>query len=405
MKIYEGLMIALKNMSQRKLRSWLTLIGIFAGIAAVVALISLGQGLQSAINDQFLNMGVNRITIQGKGSSFGPPGTNAVGKLGAHDISILEKIKGVDMALGRYIKASTIQFGRNEELTYVLSVPDSEEGAKKLWEFSNYDIDEGRLLSTKDKYKAFLGYDAKDVDGRIVEVGQKIRIENQDFTVVGTAKKKGNPIFDGSVLISQNVMEDIFETSDNDFNMIVVFIDNNYDLETVKDIAERTMRRDRGQKEGEEDFALSTPQEALESLNSILLTVQILLVGIAAISLVVGGIGIANTMYTAVLERTKEIGIMKSIGAKNKHIMIIFLFESGLLGLAGGVLGLLLGVLIGKSVEAGAFYYFGESIIKTSFHPFLIIGSLLFAFLLGAMAGTLPARQASKLKPVDALRA
>ncbi len=141
----------------------------------------------------------------------------------------------------------------------------------------------------------------------------------------------------------------------------------------------------------------------MESFQVILNIIQIFLIGIAAISLVVGGIGIMNTMYTSVLERTKEIGIMKSIGAKNSDILIIFLIESGILGLIGGLIGIILGMSFSKLIELGA-KLAGYGMIQVSFPLLLILGTLLFSFLIGTISGVLPARQASKLKPVDALR-
>ncbi|MFA5247531.1 MAG: FtsX-like permease family protein, partial [Candidatus Micrarchaeia archaeon] len=125
---------------------------------------------------------------------------------------------------------------------------------------------------------------------------------------------------------------------------------------------------------------------------------------IAAISLIVGAVGIMNTMYTAVLERTKEIGIMKAIGAKNSEIMVLFLIESGLLGLVGGVIGVILGYIMGKAAEVIANQMLGSSLLKLYFPPELIIGALLFSFVIGALSGMVPARQASHLRPVDALR-
>ena len=132
--------------------------------------------------------------------------------------------------------------------------------------------------------------------------------------------------------------------------------------------------------------------------------VEVVLIGIAAISLLVGGIGIANTMYTAVVERTKEIGIMKSIGAQNKDILLIFVIESGLLGLAGGAVGIAFGIGLSKLVEYLAFAFLGTSLVKAFFPWYLIVGSLVFSFLIGTISGFFPAKQAASLKPVDALR-
>ena len=134
------------------------------------------------------------------------------------------------------------------------------------------------------------------------------------------------------------------------------------------------------------------------------MVIQGVLVGIASIALIVGGIGIMNTMYTSVLERTKEIGVMKAVGATNKRILTLFLIESGFLGFFGGVIGVTLGLGISKLVEAIAFAQFGESLIKADVSLTLLLGALFFSFAVGAMSGVLPARQASKLKPVEALR-
>ncbi len=155
---------------------------------------------------------------------------------------------------------------------------------------------------------------------------------------------------------------------------------------------------------GKEDFIIQTPEQLLGTLNTILNIIQGVLVGIAAISLIIGGIGITNTMYTAVVERTREIGIMKSIGATPKTIMYLFLVESGLLGLIGGVIGVILGVSLAKIVEFAAFQAFGTSLIQVTISPVVIIGALLFAFIVGAISGAFPAKQAANMNPVDALR-
>jgi len=132
--------------------------------------------------------------------------------------------------------------------------------------------------------------------------------------------------------------------------------------------------------------------------------VQAVLVGIAAISLLVGGIGIMNTMYTSVVERTKEIGIMKAIGARNEDILYIFLFEAGLLGLVGGLIGVIIGFGLSKGAEYIATISLGTNLLQASVDIWLVLGALLFSFVVGIASGVLPAYQASKLKPVDALR-
>ena len=170
----------------------------------------------------------------------------------------------------------------------------------------------------------------------------------------------------------------------------------------VAEKAEEKLRKFKDQKKGEEDFYIMTFEQAIEMFGSILSVINGVLVLIALVSLLVAGVNITNTMYTAVLERTKEIGIMKAIGAKNSDIVMIFLFESAVVGLFGGILGVLLGYLIAKGggiIAANA----GYSFLQPAFAPSLIIGCLLFSTLMGIIAGVMPARQASKMNPTDAL--
>ena len=155
---------------------------------------------------------------------------------------------------------------------------------------------------------------------------------------------------------------------------------------------------------GEEDFLVQSNIQALESLDSTLFGVQLFVYIIALISIIVGGIGIANTMYTSVLERTNDIGIMKAIGATNKMIFTLFFIESGLLGTIGGVIGIIVGVSIAQIAT-----FVGRTVLETSLlsaatSPWLIFGALAFSFTVGTFSGLMPAIKASRLQPVEALR-
>ena len=156
-------------------------------------------------------------------------------------------------------------------------------------------------------------------------------------------------------------------------------------------------------KAGKEDLEIKTPQQLASSFTTILDIVNIVLIGIAGISLLVGGIGIMNTMYTAVLQRTKEIGVMKALGARNKHILLLFLIESGLYGLGGGIIGALLGIGFAKVVEA-LFVQFIGPLLVVEINYGLVSGVLLFSFIIGCLSGIAPAWRASKLNPVESLR-
>ena len=185
---------------------------------------------------------------------------------------------------------------------------------------------------------------------------------------------------------------------------IIVQINPGEDIKEVADRTEKKLMNFRDVTEKTKDFTILTPEELLASFASILSIVTGFLLGVAAISLLVGAIGITNTMYTSVLERTKEIGVMKAVGAKNSDILTIFLIESGLLGLTGGVIGVLLGMGIGKLIEYIAVHYIETTLLRVVFPTYLILGCLAFAFLVGAISGTWPAYRASKIRPVDALR-
>ena len=191
---------------------------------------------------------------------------------------------------------------------------------------------------------------------------------------------------------------------DNEYDLIVAKVKDKDQIEIVSEEIERKLMNDRNEKVGEETFTVETPIQSLASVNVILNIINLIVVGIAAISLLVGGIGIANTMYTSVLERTKEIGIMKAVGARNEDVLWIFLIESGLLGLVGGIIGVILGIVASKGIEYVALTQLNTTLLQVSTPPFLIIGCLLFGFLVGAVSGSIPAIQASKTNVVDALR-
>ncbi|MCS7109613.1 MAG: ABC transporter permease, partial [Candidatus Micrarchaeota archaeon] len=184
---------------------------------------------------------------------------------------------------------------------------------------------------------------------------------------------------------------------------ILATVKETYPIDVVAERVKEALRKDRGLKEGEEDFTVQTPQQLYETYGAVISVIQIIVIGIAAISLIVGGIGIMNTMYTSVLERTREIGIMKAVGARNRDIMMIFLIESGILGLVGGILGIIAGIAISKGIETITIqtgYPFGAST-----PIWLIIGALAFSFIIGSISGLLPAIQAARTKPAESLRA
>lgn len=398
--------LAYQSAKQRKLRSWLTMLGIFIGIAAVVALVSLSQGMQQAIAGQFVKLGSDKLIIQSAETGYGPPGTDVTNPLTSSDKKTVEKVKGVDLAVGRLIRSAKLEFKDEVKYDYLVSMPD---GSSNLeWELvveaNDYQLLQGRLLKKEDKFKAVIGQAFnEDYFEQPIQLRDKIKIEAQLFEVVGILKKSGNPFHDSSLILPESSIREILKIGD-EYDLIAVKVTKGEALSSVEERIKKELRKNRGVEEGKEDFTVETPAKIMQTLSTILFIVQGVLIGIAAISLLVGGIGIMNTMYTAVLERTKEIGLMKATGAKNNQVLFLFLIESGALGLVGGLIGIALGLGISKLVELVAYQIYGSFLIKASFSPFLLVGALLFSFLVGAFSGVFPARQAAKLKPVEALR-
>jgi len=397
--------LAFNNLRRRKLRAWLTILGIFIGIAAVVALISLGQGLREAVTGQFGSLSVDKLTIQNSGTGFGPPGSTSIKKLTSHDINIIERVSGVDEVISRLIRIGKIEFNKAAQFNYIGSMPEDKKKLDIIYQSFNIGTDAGRLLNIDDSGKILIGSDIANSENfdKKLEVGKSIKIQGKEFQIIGVLKQASTFQINSVVMMMEKDMKKLLNIGD-ETDLIVVQIKKGFNIEEVAKAIEDAIRKDRKEKLGEEDFSVQTPIQALSSVNTILTIINAIVSGIAAISLLVGGIGIANTMYTSVLERTKEIGTMKAIGARNSDILYIFIIESGLLGLVGGIIGAGLGIGMSYAVSEIANSAFGSTILKFQINYLLVFGALAFSILIGMIAGVFPARQASKLNPVEALR-
>tara|TARA_Y100000310_G_scaffold153901_1_gene153439 strand:+ start:6529 stop:7743 length:1215 start_codon:yes stop_codon:yes gene_type:complete len=396
--------LAYRSAKKRKVRSWLTMLGIFVGIAAVVALISLSQGLKGAVAQQFANLGSDKLIVQAAGGGFGPPGTAVPDPLTENEKKVIEKVQGVDIVVGRLIRIVKAEYNDEQKFAFAISIPEEDDAKVLVLEVNNYKLLEGKFFDNDEAREVVIGNNvAEDLFDKKIELRNKIELQGTEFKVVGILKKSGNPQQDDSFVIPEGSLRKILKIPD-EFDVVPVKVKAEEDLALVAERIEKALRKERNVDEGKEDFTVESPQQIIGVLNNILLVIQGVLVGIASIALIVGGIGIMNTMYTSVLERTKEIGVMKAVGATNKRILSLFLIESGFLGFFGGLIGVALGFGISKLVESIAFQQFGESLIKADVSLTLLIGALSFAFIVGALSGVFPALQASKLKPVEALR-
>jgi putative ABC transport system permease protein len=397
--------LALGNLKHRGVRSWLTILGVFIGIAAVVALITLGNGLREVITDQFSTLSTDKLTILNAETGMGPPGSTAITKLNEHDVEVINKVNGVDETIPRLLRVVKMEFNKNVNFGYLRDLPNNLEQSKIVFENLNVKLESGRMLKIDDNNKIILGADiAKESTfGKEIKVGNNLLINEKSFEIVGILKTASSFHINGAVMMNEKDMKGLLNIKE-ECDTIMVQVDDEKEIEGVAERIKDALRKDRKEKVGEEDFSVQTPLQAISGVNTILDIINLIVAGIAAISLIIGGMGIANTMYTSVLERTKEIGIMKSIGAKNKEVLYIFIIESGLLGLIGGVIGAVLGIGLAFGISAIANLAFDAEILKVTLEYPLIFGSIAFAFIIGLLSGLMPSFQASKLKPVDALR-
>ena len=396
---------ALRNLKKKGIRSYLTLLGILIGILAVVALISLGNAMKTAVTSQFGVSSTEVISVQAGGLQFGAPGSGVANPLTKEDVEAISKLSTVEFAVGRNIQTVTFEYNDILEVKSVLTIVEGYE--KEIYELAgDYEAEVGRLLKSGDHKKVFLGYNLMNGNNngfdKDIIPGKKVLINGEEFEVVGILAKEGSFISDGTIFMYSEDLNDLVDQND-EVDLIGVKVKSKDLVERTKEDIEKLMRQRRDVKIGEEDFEVSTPESSLEQVNQVLGGIQVFIAIIASISIIVGSIGIVNTMTTSVLERKKEIGIMKAIGARNSQIFMQFFIESGFLGLIGGLIGVTLGSLIGFG---GTFLI--NNWLGTSTHPQISFGliffSLLGSFLIGAFAGIIPAMQAAKQHPVEALR-
>lgn len=394
---------SIKNLWRRRLRSFLTILSIFIGIAAIFALISFGQGIRGFINQMAQEAGTDKIFMVAGG--FGLPGSSPV-LFSDDDLDFVKKIRGVDVAAGMISASGRINFKDDKDVyTFVFGMPTETDEARMIEEFfGGFSISEGRNLRRGDDDRVVLGYSytiPNRLFRRAVSLGDRITINDIPVRVIGFYEEMGSPTDDAQVYLTLEGARQIFGI--NDYQYIYIRADPDQDPTELADYIQRRFRRYKGQREGEEDFTVQTFEQTLETFGTIITILNGVLLLIALISIVVAGINITNTMYTSIMERTREIGIIKAIGAKNKFILSIFLVEAGILGLIGGILGITFGYLIAKAGEFAAASA-GLSLLKPAFPIWLILGCLFFAYFVGSIGGVLPAIKASKLNPVDSLR-
>ncbi len=422
MRLKKSFQLALNTLVHSKLRSWLTIIGIVIGIGAVVSIVSISQGAQKQLEERLGTLGADILTVSagasratgpmgGFGGGFGERRTTGGKNLTKKDVLVLKSIENVKYVLG--------EISGQEDMTYLsktASVSITGVDASVWKDITTEKIDSGRFLIQGDSFAVVLGGNIKSVFGKDIPLNNKVIINGKSFNVVGILEsgssgemgRGGRVIVYMPLEIARIALD---KEGEEDLSSISIKIgDVSISDETVSLITSKLMLSRGILYENKKDFSVSSPKAMQETMQATMNTMGLFLAAIAAISLLVGGIGIANTMFTSVLEKTREIGIMKAIGTKNKDILAIFLLNSGMIGLVGGIGGVILGVF-----GAGLIGYWGSSSSttgggmgrmfgSTAVTPQLLIFALAFSVIIGMIAGAIPAYRASKLKPVDALR-
>jgi putative ABC transport system permease protein len=397
----ESIRYSLRNILHRKGRSFLTVLSIFLGIATIFIFISFGLGLYGYMNDLLEGGSADKILVQAKGSA-GVPGLDSAFVLDDGDVRVVERAGGVYEASGVYMKIGLVEFRDERRYVFLMGYdPD----IPIIMDIGDVDIFEGRELRAGDTGKVTLGYNYM-VDDKLfskgLRINDKIEIQDQEMRVVGFYKPIGNPQDDSNIYVVNDAIGNLYPDDEDSYGWIIGRVDSN-NVDWAVGNVERGLRQSRDLDEGKEDFDVQSFADMVESYAGAMNIIIGFVVLIALISVLVSAVNTANTMITSVIERTKEIGVIKSIGGTNGEVFGIFLFEAGFLGLVAGVIGVLLGW--GAAYVGGVVLdNLGWGFLAPVFPSYLFISLIAFAVLTGAISGAIPAWNASKTNIVDALR-
>lgn len=391
---------SIRGIIHRKTRSILTIFSITIGIIAIFILVSYGMGLYSYVEQFSSASSADKITVMPK--SFGGVGMDEDFQLTEQDLRAVRNAPGVYDATGIYYKAAEITRDKEKKYAFMIAY-DPEKPI--IMEISNIDILSGRELKKGDSGKVVLGYNylIKDkIFSKSYELNDKITVDGNDFRVIGFYDSVGSPQDDAQIYLINSEYEKIYPDKSKGYNWIVGTVD----ISKIKDVitgVENALRKTRNLEKGKEDFFVQSFEDLIKTFSNVLNGIIAFVMLIALISMVVSAINTSNTMITSVLERTREIGVMKSVGAKNIEIAKIFIFESGFLGAVAGVIGVAIGFFI-SSALGSVIKTAGWGFLTPAFPWTLFAGCIIFAALTGAISGLAPAIRASRISPVQALR-
>lgn len=404
MNIFQSFLEAIESLSSNKLRSSLTMLGIIIGVAAVIALTALGTGTQASITSSLESIGTNLLYVMSGGDASNPEPLTLKDAAAIADPAQAPSVKYVAPILQGKVE---VAIPGESTGTSVVGVTPS------YFDVQNADVSEGKQISQDqvDDYATvvLLGTDVAEAlfDRTTNLIGESVRVNGQVFKVAGVLEEQGGSGFgsnDDRILIPLSTASErlLHRPSKDVVDLIYVQANDSDSVDSAVDEVSAILRSRHLSTLGEDDFEILNTQSFLETANAITKTFTMFLGGIAGVSLLVGGIGIMNIMLVTVVERTREIGLRKALGARKFDILSQFLVESGMLSLLGGLIGIVVGY--GISLLVGRIASFGGSPID----PVITINSILMATLfsagVGLFFGLFPANRAANLEPVEALR-
>ncbi|MFA5355521.1 MAG: ABC transporter permease [Candidatus Paceibacterota bacterium] len=404
-QIKEYFSLAVRNIRTRSLRSWLTVLGIIIGVFLIVSLLSLSEGLKTTINKQLQALGGEMVMVMPGGEAdlmtsmmFGGS------KLQREDIEAIQDAPGVDTVSVMSYTGITVRYENESKQVAISGLGPWKESVDLFSNFYGWQLKEGRWPS-KGNHIVVGSYAASDLFSKEIKTGSEITVKGKKLVVSGILNSVGNQQDDSMIYMDMDTYQDITGEQKGTAAYAMVKLEEgaieNVVAAEIEDALDETRKRRSGT--DDQDFSVITSEKMGEIAGTILGIIQMVIIGFASIAILVGGIGITNSMFTSVRERTREIGIMKAIGATNSAILSIFLIEAGIIGILGGLGGTILGTGLAKLVDTigkmnPSFY------LTTTVAPWMIIFALVFSFVIGCLAGYFPAKQAAKLKPVEALR-
>lgn len=407
-KLGDIIFMAVDGIKERKFRVSLNVLGILIGISAIVALLSLTNGVSISISEQLEVLDPQTITVT-PGSFMGPAQGEQGANIGAatltlRDIDRIERIFGVALATPVISNTVEIQIsGYSDAVTVVGIIPE-----EYIQTMQSLEVAEGRFLRGSDGTSTVLGATVahpQHLEDPITRLGDRVTLdimgeegeETVTFRVTGILEGVGGGMLFGSadtqIFVTFTTAQRIFHTG-NTIDQILIIAES---VEYVEQIVEET------QDELGEDVMVLSSELITDMVGSVMTMMEAILGGIAAISLVVAGISVINTMTISVMERTREIGVMKALGAKSRDVLTMFLTESLLTGLMGGVIGAVFGVFLGQIASTILAFTMDVPLTSVPSLEVITIG-IVFAVITGTFSGLYPSRKASKLAPVEALR-